>query len=235
MKHFMKVIGLAFILFSSAVGFAQLADLAPTPLDNNYTVDQLQQAATAGDPNAQYALGYMYYYGKNVQQDTTSALNWIRRAAVQGQQQAIQALSLLNQPLHPQDNINTVQNAVISQADAEPMAPVVKPQQQAKSVVTVPNAKLHKTPTAAPTHLSQAHPSRYTIQLLAAADKQALDRYVTKHKLHGKTLYGQTKHQGKSWYVLNYGKYPSASAAKLAMNTLPSELKAQNPWIKMVE
>lgn len=57
---------------------------------------KVEQAARAGDPDAQYALGYLYYYGIGTAQDRQTGLMWIRKAAAQGQpvaQQALQALS----------------------------------------------------------------------------------------------------------------------------------------------
>ncbi|KAB7623012.1 tetratricopeptide repeat protein [Alkalilimnicola sp. S0819] len=52
----------------------------------------LQQAAMSGNPQAQYALGYMYFYGLGVKQDRTQALALIREAAAGGDQRAVQAL-----------------------------------------------------------------------------------------------------------------------------------------------
>ena len=64
----------------------------------NMSVEQLKQAAAKSDPDAEYALGYMYYYGKDgVTQDTKTAQMWIQKAADQGQAQAIKALQLLQQ------------------------------------------------------------------------------------------------------------------------------------------
>lgn len=53
-------------------------------------------AARAGDPKAQYALGYMYYYGRGVKQDMTVAKIWIRNAAKQGYEPARKALGLIS-------------------------------------------------------------------------------------------------------------------------------------------
>ena len=60
------------------------------------SLSQIEAAAEAGDPDAQYALGYMYFYGIGTVQDTKAAQLWIRRAAVQGQPLAIKATNILN-------------------------------------------------------------------------------------------------------------------------------------------
>ncbi len=55
----------------------------------------LHDAAAAGQPRAQYAVGYMYYYGQGVPEDTDKALAWIRRAAESGDALAVEALGRL--------------------------------------------------------------------------------------------------------------------------------------------
>lgn len=64
------------------------------------SVDRIQQAAQNGDPDAQYALGYMYYYGIDTVQNTQTAILWIKKAANQGQPLATRALNLMSQGRH---------------------------------------------------------------------------------------------------------------------------------------
>jgi TPR repeat protein len=51
--------------------------------------------ACDGDPEAQYAVGYMYYYGYGVAQDTDVGYFWICRSANQHFLPAIKALELI--------------------------------------------------------------------------------------------------------------------------------------------
>ena len=44
---------------------------------------ELLPYATDGDPEAQYAVGYMYYYGYGAAQDTSVGYFWITRSADQ--------------------------------------------------------------------------------------------------------------------------------------------------------
>ncbi len=60
------------------------------------SLDRVQQAAESGDPDAQYALGYMYYYGIGTIRDSQTADLWIKKAASQGQPLAVKAERLLN-------------------------------------------------------------------------------------------------------------------------------------------
>lgn len=56
---------------------------------------RLMPSAQAGNPDAQYAIGYMYYYGKGVVEDKKAAWYWINCAAKAGQPDAIQAVIIL--------------------------------------------------------------------------------------------------------------------------------------------
>lgn len=62
----------------------------------NCSLSKIERAASRGDPDAQYALGYMYFYGIGTVRDTRAAKLWIRRAAAQGQPLAIKATHILN-------------------------------------------------------------------------------------------------------------------------------------------
>ena len=48
--------------------------------------------AVAGNDQAQYALGYLYYYGLGLEKNEQQAMNWIQRSAAQGNKKALQAL-----------------------------------------------------------------------------------------------------------------------------------------------
>lgn len=56
---------------------------------------RLEPVAKAGNKEAQYALGYMYYNGQGVVEDHQQAYKWLQLAAEQGQVDAIKALSML--------------------------------------------------------------------------------------------------------------------------------------------
>jgi TPR repeat protein len=57
---------------------------------------ELLPLACDGVGEAQYAVGYMYYYGLGVAQDTDVGYFWIKRSAKQGCAQAIQALKVID-------------------------------------------------------------------------------------------------------------------------------------------
>lgn len=59
---------------------------------------RLKPVAQKGVPDAEYAVGYMYYYGEGVVEDRTQAWYWITRAARAGQPDALEAATILSQP-----------------------------------------------------------------------------------------------------------------------------------------
>lgn len=56
---------------------------------------RLLPEAKKGHPDAQYAVGYMYYYGEGVVEDRKKAKYWICLAAKAGQPDAVEALKIL--------------------------------------------------------------------------------------------------------------------------------------------
>lgn len=56
---------------------------------------RLKSEADKGQPDAQYAVGYMYYYGQGVVEDRRKAWFWITSAAKVGQPDAVQAVKIL--------------------------------------------------------------------------------------------------------------------------------------------
>lgn len=62
---------------------------------------RLKPEAEKGQPDAQYAVGYMYYYGQGVVENRAKAWYWITKAARAGQPEAIQAAQALGHPIEP--------------------------------------------------------------------------------------------------------------------------------------
>ena len=69
---------------------------------NSFQVQDFRQAfirlrpeADKGNPQAQYAIGYMYYYGQGVIEDRRKAWYWITAAAKNGDLDAKKAMKVL--------------------------------------------------------------------------------------------------------------------------------------------
>ena len=57
---------------------------------------RLKPVAEKGQHDAEYAVGYMYYYGQGVVEDRAKAWYWITKAARVGQPDAIEAAAILS-------------------------------------------------------------------------------------------------------------------------------------------
>jgi DamX protein len=68
----------------------------PYLMKYNCSISRIQRAAENGNADAQYALGYMYYYGIDTVKDQQTGELWIQRSAAQGQPLAKKAWSLIN-------------------------------------------------------------------------------------------------------------------------------------------
>jgi TPR repeat protein len=69
---------------------------------------RLMPPAKAGNAQAQYAIGYMYYNGLGTIENKDKALFWLNEAASQGSYEAIKALKLIKNkqpsPYQPSSN-----------------------------------------------------------------------------------------------------------------------------------
>jgi septal ring-binding cell division protein DamX len=214
MRKFMCGMCVLCIFFpSSVMALTRQVETSQIPLDN-FSVEQLQQAAEAGDPDAQYALGYMYYYGKKVSQNQQLAINWMRRASVQGQEQASHALMLLG----------LGQNQAKSQIK-EPVIEKTISTKKAKNLAVAKKSKEQKI-----TNMTMS--SGYTIQLLNSSNKQKVESYIKQNNLQGKASYAQNKNNGKASYSVIYGNYKTRTEAQAALAKLPTQVRTQKPWVK---
>lgn len=60
-----------------------------------HSFDILKPLAEQGNPNAQYYIGYMYYYGQGIKQNKSLGVAWIKKSAKQGYEKARRANKVL--------------------------------------------------------------------------------------------------------------------------------------------
>jgi DamX protein len=73
----------------------------------------------------------------------------------------------------------------------------------------------------------------YTIQILGTHEKEALEKFMQKHKLRGDVSMFRTAYKNRDWHVLLYGIYPDRSRATAAIDELPASLRqATQPWVR---
>lgn len=125
--------------------FTSSAVCANNPFLQKYRCSfvQVEQAARSGDPDAQYALGYLYYYGIGTTQDRQTGLLWIRKAAAQGQTVAQEALGDLSAKSSSPSPANSAPKRAVSSApNSGGSAPtqVNNPGSNSSSATTTPAA-----------------------------------------------------------------------------------------------
>lgn len=224
------------------------------------SITKIQRAAENGDPDAQYGLGYMYYYGIGTVRDQQTAELWIKRAADQGQPLAQKAMSLINSGqsfhnLHQSassgyasapgagDDTSTPSNTIVYQ----------KPEDVSKMNSTAPTEPLTshlpgyysgQSGSSAPT-TTNASPSSdngttkfsslkspFTVQLMASNKLSDIKTFIADNQLGQKAQYFRTAMDGQPLYLLTYGKYQTEAEANAALSRLPANLKQHQPWVK---
>jgi hypothetical protein len=74
----------------------------------------------------------------------------------------------------------------------------------------------------------------YTLQVMSNAKLEVIMNFVKKNNLATETSYFKTTKNGKPWYVLVYGKYPTIEKAKESIKTLPVVIKQLDPWVRPI-
>jgi len=122
-------------------------------LDNDYprAFTIAGPRAAAGDPWAQYTLGYLYYYGRGVALDRKLAKEWIQRAAEQGYapaQEALQHISAAAPKMEQDVNTSAKPTRPAAENNAVPMVPIPPPAEEVKEQ-TQPSPQAATPPPAA--------------------------------------------------------------------------------------
>ena len=203
--------------------------------------------AIAGEPWAEYTLGYMYHYGQGVAVDRRMAKQWIQRAAKQGYAPAQHALARIATPLPPMDANGTSpanEGVVAGQATGPDKQQREQPSPQATTTTTVPAPAADTGPTGAlqPAQtgkgikdhgwIAAQDPQQYTVQLIGFSSEMAAIRYIHDNHLESQAAYYSVMRAGRPWFGVVYGKFPSKDAARQALGRLPSTLRGASPWVR---
>ena len=166
------------------------------------SVSKVQQAAADGDADAQYALGYMYYYGMGTVRDQDSAKLWIARSAAQGQPLAKRALAMIQGTSSPKSYAPkfAANKAKAKAAPATQLAankPVVKPAAAAVAkkpvVAKLAQATPHQHPqtvkhTAADDTASVSHEDSHAANAHEGIDLAQMEDTLMHEPVGGYTL-----------------------------------------------
>ncbi len=172
---------------------------------------ELLPEAQHGNAQAQYAIGYLLYYGLGVPQNHEQSRYWTKKAATQGLPDAKRALAKMNE--------QTTQ------------APTTKPKASSKpkqkNVVTISSSLPSNLKQQAQTFkgLSNDH---FVLQVMGTHNYPTLKK-VSKELDLPESLIIRTYYQGKYWYIFvagDYKTYQAALAAKKALNNDYPNIKA---------
>lgn len=83
-----------------------------------------------------------------------------------------------------------------------------------------------------PTWLRDRAADRFTIQIIAGGDLEALRRYAGRLSLDTETAWFRTRRNDQDWYALVVGDYPDLAGARAAVNRLPASVRRNQPWIR---
>ncbi len=122
-------------------------------------------------------------------------------------------------------------------AHAEPKAlPSTKPTQAPKPAATAAGANTVKGVTSnhGNAWLKTQRPGDYTLQILGGRREAAIRQFAAANRLEGPSTILQTSRDGKPWYVLLYGAYPSRAAASQALAQMPATVRAAKPWPRSI-
>lgn len=228
-------------------------------LNQNYGLakKQLMGPAEAGNPEAQYAIGYMYLNGLGTPADTQMALKWITFSAKSGYQPAQEALQAIKPEIteiteydnyaaqsapsrrrlkkhvssyhHPSRQMDVIEIPANEEA-------ITQASRTDQRIQTAPrplyNRKLQAKKEPHIEALMNTPDSFYTIQVIGAHDLKSIRHFVKTHRLEQQTHYYPTQRNGKTWYNLLYGTYSDSKEATQKLRSLPDSLSPLKPWVK---
>ncbi len=198
--------------------------------------------AIKGHSQAQYTLGYLYYYGLGISQNSEIGKRWIASAAKKGNQRAVKALELISKEkaATKEQTEEEIEKTVpdTTEADqvpipaAEPAIEVVTPPTTTDTPAELPTQSNIEAVTQAQSWISLQPPSNYTIQLTSLKSEAAAKNFLSNNPLNQTTELFPYRLQGEMRYGIIYGSFSTYTQAKEALNNLPDLLAKSSPWIR---
>jgi DamX protein len=120
----------------------------------------------------------------------------------------------------------TPARAVAASTPAPAAAPARPASAASTSDATAPLAAQHSLIRALPA-------TQFTVQLLGSSSRANVEDFVRRHA--STPLYWfETRNEGRPWFVVMMGAYPSRAAAQTAASGLSGELGRLEPWIRSI-
>jgi hypothetical protein len=209
---------------------------------------KLLPLASEGDASAEYAVGYMYYYGYGTQQDNESGLFWMRKSAEQHYKPAIKALEIISQnktseeptqQLTAKQSVNIDSNQLLrslteNTLDQPTLLENKNQTLSAKDPSSLVDSIQEKSTFSANTSadFNIEHAKKYTLQLMGSYNLADIKRTQNHLHIEKSSYLAHTQRNGKNWYILTYGKYSASYLAQLALDDLPKNIREMKPWVR---
>ena len=198
------------------------------------SLETVQEAALSGNPDAQYALGYMYFNGIGTVKDEQTGILWIQRAASQGEPLAKKAEEMINN-----NKLDSSPEVTHQAAKPHPVTAARAVPATASASHAMVDPRLTSVKPSSPVSISSVgadvmtvNPKTYTLQLMGSYDKTAVENFVSRMSIANETIVYKASFHGKPWFTLIYGNYASVAEAKSAIANLPVSMKQLKPWVK---
>ena len=145
----------------------------------------------------------------------------------------------------PENRTNQPAKVETAQAETAVAAPAMEappqkiqiqpaPPPAAPSTSATPGTKADNRAVQREKWLLAQDASSYTIQIMGVHNEQSIFEFIKKNQLlqQNEIAYYESTFQGKAWFQLLYGLYPTRQAAELAANELPENIRRAGPWIR---
>ncbi len=208
------------------------------PRDEKTAAEWYRRAALQDVPEAAYNLGVLYDLGRGVPADAATAMEWYARAAERGYHPAASRLAALR-AANPRLAAASSPAATVKQpAEAPPPKPVEpEPAPAAAPAPPAPPKPGQATGAGSPSAsqwLAGLDAGHYTLQVLSHTDENAVRRYLSEHFGDGEAGYFAFELDGRVWYSVVTGDYPSYSAATAAGEVLAGRIRGSKPWVRKI-
>lgn len=201
--------------------------------DYQAAFQELYPLAEAGDPKAQYYLGFMHYSGKGVTQDSTEALKWVKPAAESGLAEAQYLFAMMNEDGLPEPKVSGKKKVkakakkVVHKAEAIKWLTLASEQGHVTAQVKLAERHLHGQ--GIPQDMVQAYTWCGIAQLLAPSRCNPQD-YIPTYRMTTAQR-DEARQRVQAWltaHPVNNSHLPAKSAQQLIAELDTADSKKRN-------
>ncbi len=131
-------------------------------------------------------------------------------------------------PVQPVTPVNEPAASLSEPAPSSVQTPAPSPRQSSER--TAKHVRLAYKPDK-PVSIVELPPDLYAVQLVAMSSRDALEDFVSDHRLRGMSA-ARVANDGQVFYVLLLGIYETAAIANEAVEDIPPPLDKLSPWVR---